>query len=117
VSGAVVELLDEVDEDEPVLDWLSALDVAGVAAHRDVELESVEVAVELLLSLDCVASVGVTVWAALSVAWTAIAPPRPRSAATLAVAVALRARRAGCARFRRGVASGIGAPSVGRPLG
>jgi two-component system response regulator MprA len=99
--SAVDELGDEVDEEE---------DVAPVAAQS---LESAVVVVVVAVVpagfvFVTVALAALTVVvAALSVAWRAMVPPSPSSAATLVPAAILRARRAGCGRFRRGVASGI----------
>jgi hypothetical protein len=94
-----------VDEVEPV-----AAGVAPQLLEADDEVERLDATVSLLSVLTALVvelSFDVVADAPESADWTAIAPPRPTSVATLAVATALRARPAGCGRFRRGVASGI----------
>jgi hypothetical protein len=101
VSAVVALELDEVEDDDPLEASVSAL-VAGVAAQLDdVAVESATGAL-VLSELVCVLSVWVAVAAGLSTACTAMAPPRPSSAATLAAPAARLARRAGCARLRWG---------------
>jgi hypothetical protein len=112
VSASAVELDDELEVEEVDDDAL-----APVAAQSS-ELAVVDVVVVAVclvfvaVAVD-VPSAALTVVAALSVAWTAMAPPRPSRAATLVPATILRARRAGCGRFRRGFASGIARSFVG----
>ena len=107
MCDAVVELLD--DDDEVVDDWLFVLDDAGVAAQLEDDVpEAVAVAAGLAVLVPVFALAAlVAVCAEVPTVWNAMTPLRPSSAATLAVAVALRARRAGCARFRRGIGSAI----------
>jgi hypothetical protein len=114
VSAACAEVFDDENEVADV-DCESELEVGAVAAQLfeddddDEEVEEAEEDVDVasVVSLPlCVVSVGLAVDAAVLSAWTAITPPRPSSAATLAEAAAFRARRAGCGRVRR-VASGI----------
>jgi hypothetical protein len=106
VSAADVERVDGDDVADD--DRESVEDVGAVAAQRSEDEDEDETAVDVSVSLPLwVVSAGVTVGAALLEVSTAMTPPRPSSAATLAAAAALRARRAGCGRGRRGVASGI----------
>ncbi|MGZ4689041.1 MAG: hypothetical protein ACXVKA_12920 [Acidimicrobiia bacterium] len=110
---AAVELFDDVELwvlalELDVLELADDAEVAGVADQllEVADEESVAVTV-LLFVLAWLLSADVTECAAVSAAWTAIAPLKPNSAAMLAPAATFRARRAGCGRLRRGVASGI----------
>lgn len=106
MSATVAEVLDEEDKEEESEEGVAA--VADQVLDDEVAVpESTAVDESVVSVLLWVASAEVTVGAALSAVWTAITPPSPSSAATLPDATALRARRAGCGRLRRGVASGI----------
>jgi hypothetical protein len=101
VSAVVALAPDDVDEDVALDESVPASVVAAVAAQRDdVALESAIVVSVVSEPVWTVSVGGAVVVAALSTVCTAIAPPRPRSAATLAAPAARRARRAGCARLR-----------------
>jgi hypothetical protein len=100
VCGALVELLDVWEEEDDAV--LLAVEVAGVAAQLldggavVVVVAGAAAAMPVFVWVPMDAGV----WAAESVAWAAIAPARPTSVATLAVAATFRARRAGCGRCR-----------------
>jgi hypothetical protein len=107
VSAVCAEVFDEEDESADVDGESGREGTVAAQLFEDEVDEADELDVASVVSLPlCVVSAGVTVCAALFPAWTAMTPPRPSSAATLAEAAAFRARRAGCGRLRR-VASGI----------
>lgn len=110
MSERVAVLVDEVDDEDEFAE-LELDDDEGVEEELayGVADQSLESAVELALVFvpvleDLVLSVAVAVAGPVE---RAMLPPRPRSAARLPAAAIFRALRAGCARFLRGVGSGM----------
>lgn len=99
----------ESDDEDEAEDEESYDEVPPVA-DQSLVLVAAWVSVAAVVLADPLLSVAVAV---LGDACSAMLPPRPSTAAKLPAAAIFRARRAGCARFLRGVGSGM-AHSSGR---